>query len=151
MNNTGISKSVELIQGLTKAQFSILAHSLGRQEDGQRKESQSQETEDFRNSFVTGEETTDYPNCMSLVEKGLMQKTSSVLLSKGQFFFFVTKTGIELVNAQAKVAKSLEPKLTAAQLRYRRYVKVSDMFENFLQFCRWDAQQQRDKKLGLIR
>lgn len=38
-----------------------------------------------------------------------------------------------------------EPRpMTRSQARYRRYVEVAECFDDFLQFCRYDAQRERD-------
>lgn len=33
--------------------------------------------------------------------------------------------------------------LTRSQQRYKRYIEYSDMFESFIDFCRWDAEPER--------
>lgn len=35
-------------------------------------------------------------------------------------------------------------KMTRSQERYRRYVAVSECFDSFLQFCRYDAERNRE-------
>ena len=61
----------------------ILLHSLGL----------TRGTEEYRNHFVTGEDTVDYPHCMALVEKGLMTRRDGSPHFGGGFVFFVTEAG----------------------------------------------------------
>lgn len=46
-----------------------------------------------RNRFVTGESTIDYPDCMALVEAGLMDRSEGSQLSGGDYVFTVTEAG----------------------------------------------------------
>jgi hypothetical protein len=61
----------------------ILLHSLGL----------TRGTEEYRNHFVTGEDSVDYPHCMALVEKGLMTRRDGSPHFGGGFVFFVTEAG----------------------------------------------------------
>lgn len=52
----------------------------------------------YRNHFVTGEGSTDYPDCMALVEAGLMERRGSSELSGGDYVFTVTEAGEQVAN-----------------------------------------------------
>lgn len=123
--------------GLSKPLFSILCHSLGRTERGELKEGHS---EDYRNHFVTGPNSTDYPLCSQLVEQGLMVCRESNLLSTEQRVFHVTEQGKAAIAQFSKTLPAL-PKLSTGQQRYRRYLKYRDMFESFRDFLKWDAEK----------
>jgi len=74
----------------------------------------------YRNHFVTGEGSTDYPHCRALVDKGLMRKGAASPLTGGMDAFFVTDEGKALAIAA-------QPKLTRAQKRYREWLDVADV------------------------
>lgn len=76
---------------LTKEQHHILRHSLGLNYG--RKE--------YRNHFVTGEGSTDYPDCLALVKMGLMTKGRSSPITGGYDVFFVTDTGKKIARRKA--------------------------------------------------
>ena len=71
--------------GLTGAQKHILRHSLGVPDPGQ--------TNMYRNHFVTGEGSTDYPDCMALLGLGMMTRQNGNELTGGDDAFFVTEIG----------------------------------------------------------
>ncbi len=52
----------------------------------------------YRNSFVTGVGTTDFPLCESLLEKKAMVKTKLSAMYGGDFLYSVTPTGAEAVG-----------------------------------------------------
>ena len=66
-------------------QLAILRHSLGLRDDGRGRA--------YRNHFVTGEGSTDYPHCMALVDAGLMTRRKGSALSGGDDIFIVTEAG----------------------------------------------------------
>ncbi|SEG21812.1 hypothetical protein [Marinobacterium lutimaris] len=39
-------------------------------------------------------------------------------------------------------------KMTRSQQRYKRYLEYGDCFENFLDFCRWDAEPEHSWNRG---
>lgn len=51
-------------------------------------------------------------------------------------------TGEEIVG---KIKKKKE--LTRSQKRYQRYLKASDVFENFREFLRWDEAERKRRKM----
>lgn len=71
---------------LTKNEIQIINHSLGLDYKGK----------SFRNYFYTEEGTEDYPLCESLVNKGLMKKTKSII-SPG-YYYYVTDEGKKWVG-----------------------------------------------------
>jgi hypothetical protein len=89
----------------------ILQHSLGLNEFGQGSQ--------YRNHFVTGSGTTDYPTCMALVEQGLMTRRSGSAISGGSDIFSVTDAGIRHVAEHSPKP----PKLTRSQQRYRDWAR----------------------------
>ena len=109
-----------VVRGLTSEGKHILLHSLGL----------TYGREAYRNHFVTGEGSTDYPHCIALVEAGLMFRRNGGPLSGGDDVFIVTMIG-------KQVAYACLPKLTRAQERYRQYLDVSDSTgESFGQFLK---------------
>jgi hypothetical protein len=92
------------------AQIHILCHSLGL----------TYGREMYRNHFVTGEGSTDHPDCEALVNMGLMTKQAGGPLTGGDDAFFVTEAG------KAVAIQSL-PKLSRSQERYRRWLDVADV------------------------
>jgi hypothetical protein len=98
----------------------ILRHSLGL----------NYGREPYRNHFVTGEGSTDYPHCKALVEAGLMTRQKGGALTGGDDVFFVTDAGKQIALASLQ-------KLTPAQKRYRDWLDVSDATgESFGQYIR---------------
>lgn len=88
----------------------ILQHSLGADEFGRGRQ--------YRNHFVTGEGSVDYPHCMALVEKGLMTKHLGSALTGGDDLFHVTEAGKRYVAELSPPP----PKLMRSQRRYRSYL-----------------------------
>lgn len=80
--------------GLTEARMHILRHSLGVPDLGQ--------TDMYRNHFVTGEGSVDYPDCMALTEMGFMQCRKGSELTGGDNVFFVTEAGKAAVRNHLK-------------------------------------------------
>lgn len=103
----------------------ILQHSLGVDKYGQGNQ--------YRNHFVTGEGSTDYPDCQALVRAGLMTRQKGGRLTGGDDAFFVTEDGKQYVAANSPPA----PKLSRGQQRHREWLRVSDATgETFIEFCR---------------
>jgi hypothetical protein len=103
----------------------ILQHSLGVDQHGQ--------GDQYRNHFVTGAGSIDHPDCMALVEAGLMNVRLSPPHYGGMDYFHVTDAGKRYVAENSPPP----PKLTAGQKRYRRWLDVSDATgETFAEFCR---------------
>lgn len=67
------------------AQLHILQHALGLNPAGQ--------GNSYRNHFVTGEGSTDYDNCIALVESGHMMRRNGSPLTGGDDLFIVSDAG----------------------------------------------------------
>ena len=76
---------------MNSEQLLILRHSLGVGDDGKGRS--------YRNHFVTGEGSTDYPHCMALVDAGLMKRRKGNVLTGGDDLFTVTEAGREAAAA----------------------------------------------------
>lgn len=96
----------------SEAQLHILRHSLGL----------NYGKEIYRNHFCTNERTTDWPDCVALVDMGLMTRQKGGALTGGDDVFYVTEAG-------EKVALDSKPKLTRSQKRYQEWLKVSDVWD----------------------
>ena len=102
----------------------ILQHSLGLDQYGAGRQ--------YRNHFVTGEGSDDFPLCRELVAEGLMTERAGNELSGGSPVFFVTRAGIDFV-AKNSPAKPPEKKLTRSQRRYREWLRA----DCGLSFAEW--------------
>lgn len=69
-------------------QHNILRHALGLSSVGLKSSDR-----EFRNHFVTGPGSTDYPHCEGLVALGLMTKRPGYALSGGDPIYAVTDAG----------------------------------------------------------
>lgn len=74
---------------MTEEQREIMRHALGLNR-GSRK---------YRNHFVTGPGSTDYPHCEELVAAGLMTKRAGNVLSGGDDIYSVTDAGRAALKA----------------------------------------------------
>ena len=111
----------------------ILQHSLGVDKHGQGNQ--------YRNYYVAGWD--DVRKCRELVALGLMREHQANALTGGEPCFTVTRAGIEAVAEHSPPP----PKLTRGQQRYRDYVKVADLFEDFGHYLRFKA---AEKQRGVI-
>ena len=68
---------------MNREQHDILRHALGL----------GRSDHEYRNHFVTGPGSTDYPHCQALVAAGLMTRHDGHLISGGDPIFRVTKAG----------------------------------------------------------
>jgi hypothetical protein len=94
------------------SKLQILQHSLGVNQYGQGNQ--------YRNHFVTGPKTTDWPHCMALVSEGLMQRHAPSALTGGSDCFTVTDAG----RAYVAEHSPKPPKLTQGQQRYRAWLRA---------------------------
>ena len=101
--------------------LSILQHALGLDAFGRGNQ--------FRNHFVTGPGSNDFPPCRELVAEGLMQDMGSNALTGGDTCFVVTRDGKEFVSKNSPTPPP-EKILTRDQKRYRDYLR-SDGSESF--------------------
>lgn len=95
---------------LTQEHLHILQHALGLDEHGQ--------GNSYRNYFVTGDGSTDYPRCRELVGMGLMRQTIGNSITGGDDVFRVTDAGRAYVAEHSPAP----PKLTRSQLRYEAFL-----------------------------
>lgn len=95
-----------------------------------------------RNWFGTGSNSRDGIEFEKLVNKGLAIKRSSPSWSGDDVIFSLTDKGLA-VAAESMPPSDPEKKLTKAQARYQRFLEYGDMFETFIDFCRWDAEEER--------
>lgn len=102
----------------------ILQHSLGVDQFGCGRR--------YRNHFVTGEGSDDYPSCMEAVALGLMTRRDGSELTGGDYLFLVTRDGDRFVTDHSP-APPPEPKLTRSQKRYQRYLNA----DSNLSFSQW--------------
>ena len=84
-----------VVAGLSEAHGHILLHSLGL----------THGRIEYRNQFVTGEESTDYPDCMAMVEAGLMERRDFSALSGGDWLFLVTYAGKKAARAYKRAVR----------------------------------------------
>lgn len=104
----------------------ILQHSLGVDQYGLGRQ--------YRNNFVTGPSTTDFPKCMELVGLGLMKDDGPQRMAGGDHCFTVTEAG----RIAMQVSSPKPPKLSASQKRYRRFLK-SDSGMSFKEWLKYEA------------
>lgn len=119
----------------------ILQHSLGVDQYGNGVQ--------HRNHFVTGPGGKDHADCMALVEMGLMANRGSSALTGGSDCFIVTRAGKDYMSLNSPVPPP-QPKLTKSKMRYQRYLEYGDMFDRFIDFCRWDADPERSWNGGRV-
>ena len=101
----------------------ILQHSLGLDQYGRGSM--------YRNHFVTGEGSTDYADCMTLVDAGYMAVRKSHPLAGGDDCFWVTEAG-----KLAAVANSpAPPKLSRSQQNYRNFLDY-DSSLSFIEYLK---------------
>lgn len=98
---------------MTDKQLHILRHSIGLDDSGQGRE--------YRNHFVTGPGTTDFEDCIILVESGMMKDhfMRPDLYGNGNHCFTVTEKGIGFVRSM-KSGSGLSP----SQERYRAWLRL---------------------------
>lgn len=101
----------------------VLQHALGRDEFGQRKKYL---TEDYRNHYVTGEGGRSILICRQAAANGLMIEHKATDISGGDPWFHVTDLGVKYVDEHSP----RPPKKTRGQLRYERYLEVSDYYQD---------------------
>lgn len=112
----------------------ILQHSLGLNQYG--------EGNQYRNHFATGPGSKDFDDCVALTEMGLMEDYGTRSWTGDMHCFVVTPAGIDYV-AQNSPKRPPEPKVSRSKARYLRFLEYGDMFDSFLEFCRWDAEPER--------
>lgn len=68
---------------MTPEQREVMRHALGL----------TRGSREYRNHFVTGPGSTDYPHCEALVQAGLMRRYEGHALSGGDPIYSVTEAG----------------------------------------------------------
>lgn len=74
---------------ITPTQRAIMQHALGLQRN----------TREYRNHFVTGPGSDDYPDCRALVLAGLMRDHEASQITGGDPWFSVTDEGRKALRA----------------------------------------------------
>lgn len=97
---------------LNDEQLHVLQHSLGVDQYGQGSQ--------YRNHFVTGTWSDDWPICIGLCALGLMEDRGAREMAAGDHVFTVTPKGAEVMKRQS----TKPPKLTRSQQRYRDFLKA---------------------------
>jgi len=105
----------------------ILQHALGLNEYGEGRQ--------YRNYFVTGFGTDDYPFCVELVGQGLMTQTKGNAITGGDDVFRVTPAGIDFVALNSPT----KPKVSKSKQRYLDYLDSESNFSfgQWLKFGYW--------------
>jgi hypothetical protein len=99
----------------------ILQHALGLDGHGR--------GNSYRNYFVTGAGSTDFPHCTALVEAGLMRRTVGNSITGGDDVFRVTDAGCAYVAEHSPPP----PKLTRSARRYQQFLDA----DSGLSFTEW--------------
>lgn len=122
---------------LSSEQLHILQHSLGVDQYGQGRQ--------YRNHFVTGKDSTDWPWCQMLVTHGLMKDHGPRELAGGMTTFTVTPRGIDAVA----FLSPKPPKLSPGKARYREWLSVAcDLGYSFIEWLRYKAEEKKAKECG---
>ena len=116
---------------MEKELLHILQHSLGVDQYGQ--------GDQYRNHFATSPGSDDFPKCQKLTEKGFMKDLGARELWGDMHCFIVTPSGVDAVALESPQP----PKIPRGKARYQRFLEYGDMFDSFIEFCRWDAQPER--------
>lgn len=103
----------------------ILQHSLGVDQYGRGTQ--------YRNRFITGPGSIDFPKCQELVELGLMQNHGAWSITGGDYLFTVTDKGKIAMHRNSPEP----PKLSASQQRYKQFLK-SDSGLSFIEWLRYE-------------
>lgn len=134
---------------MTQQQMQILQHALGLDEYGKvRYFLNGREYYGFmptRNHFCAGGE--DETVCRELVALGLMRLWPNADESgrvEGYPYYncSVTDVGKEAVREHSPQP----PKLTRSQIRYRRYLRIADLFDNFREFLAHDKAVRAERR-----
>ena len=112
----------------------ILQHSLGLDKYGGGNQ--------YRNHFATGPNGKDFADCVALAEMGLMKDCGTSSFTGDMHCFVVTPAGIDYVALNSP-ARPPVPKVSRSKARYGRFLEYGDMFDSFLDFCRWDSEPER--------
>lgn len=114
------------------AQLHILQHALGVDQYGRGQQ--------YRNHFVTGGGSTDFPHCMQLVESGLMTRAPGNAITGGDDLYRVTSAGVAYVAHHSPAP----PKLTRSQKRYEAFLDA----DSGLTFAEWLGIRREARRYG---
>lgn len=135
MNNT------EAQSAPTKEQLHILQHSLGLDDFGKdRYYKDGREYYGFmpnRNHFCAGGKDAD--TCREMVALGWMTQHVTTEVFR-DYNCSVTEAGKDVVRQQSPKP----PNLTRSQERYRRYLRLGDLFENFKDFLDYEKEMRHE-------
>lgn len=79
---------------ITPKQAHILRHALGL----------TRSSREYRNHFLTGPGSTDYPHCEALVRSGLMRRDEGHVLPGRDWIYVVTEAGKAALDASTQSA-----------------------------------------------
>lgn len=117
---------------MTDEQLAILKHALGFDRG---------DTE-YRNHFVTGPGSSDYPHCEALVSEGFMRRSGPSVLSGGDYVYSVTNKGRDALHtehngiADAAIHKAIS---TLAQGIFNTYgIRIDDINISWMRVSTFD-------------
>ncbi len=116
---------------MNPAHLQILQHSLGVDKYGQ--------GDQYRNRFVTGPRTVDWPHCRALTDAGLMEDHGSIAAFGGMHLFSVTPAGVDAVALQSPAP----PKVSRSKQRYRDFLR-SETSLSFMEWIHWTARRKSE-------
>lgn len=93
-----------------------------------------------RNWFGTGYGCQDSTDFEELVKLGLAGSRKAADWMGDEVIYSLTQKGKDYLD---QLPKPKVKKITRSQARYQRYTEWSDCFESFLDFCYWDAKNQK--------
>ena len=97
--------------------------------------------------YVTGELLV-----IQMAQSGLLYDHGPQKLAGGDHYFTMTVRGREVLSehlASLPKPPPITKRQSRAKERYRRWLDYGDCFRSFLDFCYWDAEKQRERRLGL--
>ena len=97
----------------------VLQHSMGLDDFGRGRK--------YRNRFVTGPCTDDWPHCEDAVARGLMERSGPHAFFGGSCCFSVTPSGEQYIREQSPKP----PKISAGRKRYLQWIEVADAFPDW--------------------
>lgn len=97
----------------------------------------------YRNYYCYGY-TQDYRKLNRRQKILENRKIIKTWIQFGCCYFCITEKGINLFKEKfTKEITNIYKPLLKSKERYQRFLEFGDMFDNFLAFCRWDAEPER--------
>lgn len=93
-----------------------------------------------RNFFGTSKGCSDSNEFEKLVKMGLATSHEAPSWSSDTALYTLTEAGKKV----AKDAMQKPIKISSGKARYQRYLEYCDCFDTFIEFCRWDAEPERE-------